>query len=145
MGGRVEEAGGGEVSKEGARKSDPEVPEKAQRRRFTAEYKLGILEAADACREPGELGALLRREGLYTSNLSVWRQQRQAGALDGLRPSKRGRKPRRHPEAKRIEQLERENRCLREELRKAQVIIEIQKKISRLMGNSEAVESEEPS
>ena len=145
MGEAGKKAGGGEVSKEGARRSDPEVPEKAQRRRFTAEYKLGILEAADACRDSGEVGALLRREGLYTSNVSVWRQQRQSGALNGLQPSKRGRKPRRHPEAKRIEQLERENRRLREELRKAQVIIEVQKKVAHLLGNSEAIESEEPS
>jgi transposase-like protein len=130
---------------EDAGRSDPEVPEKAQRRRFTAEYKLGILEAADACRGPGEVGALLRREGLYTSNLNVWRQQRQSGALNGLRPSKRGRKPRRHPEAKRIEQLERENRRLREELRKAQVIIDVQKKVAHLLGRSEAIESEESS
>jgi transposase len=112
----------------------PEVPEKAQRRRFTAEYKLGILEAADACDEPGEIGALLRREGLYSSILSTWREQRRSGALNGLSPRQRGRKRRRDPQAERIVALERELARVREELRKAQVIIEVQKKVARLLG-----------
>jgi transposase len=111
------------------------VTEKAQRRRFTPEYKLRILEAADACREPGEIGALLRREGLYSSHLGKWRELRRNGALSALRAKKRGRKLRRDPQAKRVEQLERENRRLREELRKAQVIIDVQKKVARLLGN----------
>jgi transposase len=111
------------------------VVEKAQRRRFTPEYKLRILEEADGCREPGEIGALLRREGLYTSNLSAWREQRRIGTLSGLSPKKRGRRPHRDPQAKRVEQLERDNRRLREELRKAQVIIDVQKKVARLLGN----------
>jgi len=111
----------------------PEVPEKAQRRRFTAEYKLGIVEAAEACRGPGEVGALLRREGLYSSHLSTWRQQQRAGALNGLSPRKRGRKLRRDPHAERIGQLEREIGRLREELRKAHVIIDVQKKVARLL------------
>jgi len=119
-------AGGGAAPGEARR--DPEVPERAQRRRFTAEYKLAMLDAADACREPGEVGALLRREGLYTSHLSVWRQQRREGALDGLSPNKRGRKLRRTAEARQVEQLEREVKGLREELRKAHVIIDVQKK-----------------
>jgi transposase-like protein len=106
---------------------------------------LGIVEAADACREPGEVGALLRREGLYTSHLSIWRQQRREGALDGLSPNKRGRKPRRPAEAKRIEQLEGENRRLREELRKAHVIIDVQKKVSRLLGNADGAANDEGS
>ena len=71
---------------------DPEVPVKAKRRTFSAVYKLRILEEADNCREPGEVGALLRREGLYSSNLTKWRRQREAGGLDGLKPKKRGRK-----------------------------------------------------
>ncbi len=70
--------------------TDPEVPEKALRRRFTAEYKLRVLQEADACSEPGEIGALLRREGLYSSHLVVWRRQRAEGTLEGLRPRKRG-------------------------------------------------------
>jgi len=115
--------------------SDPEVPEKAQRRRFTPEYKLRILEEADRCRESGEIGALLRREGLYTSNLSAWREQRRVGALGAL-SQKRGRKARRDPQAKRVAELEREIGSLREELRKARVIIDVQKKVARLLGNN---------
>jgi transposase-like protein len=118
-------------------RTDPEVPEKAQRRRFSEEYKLRIVEAADRCRNPGEVGALLRREGLYSSLLSIWRQQRRDGALDALRSRKRGPKPRRSAESWQIEQLERENVRLREELRKAEVIIEVQKKVSRLLSNLE--------
>jgi len=110
------------------------VTEKAQRRRFTSEYKLRILEEADRCRELGEIGGLLRREGLYTSNLSAWREQRRVGALGAL-SQKRGRKPRRDPQAQRVAELERENGRLREELRKARVIIDVQKKVARLLGN----------
>ena len=114
---------------------DPEVPEKAKRRRFKAAYKLEILEAADASSQPGEIGALLRREGLYSSHLSKWRQQRTAGALAGLRPRKRGRKPRPvDPQAKRITQLERENERLRLKLEQAEMIIDVQKKLSRILG-----------
>lgn len=128
-----------------ARGTDPEVPEKAQRRRFTAEYKLEIVKRAEACREPGEVGALLRREGLYTSHLTAWRQQYRAGALDGLSARRRGRKTRRDPHAKRIEELEREVGRLGEELRKAHVIIDVQKKVSRLLGHPEPGESDEES
>ena len=71
---------------------DPEVVVKAQRRRFTAEYKRRVLQEADACTQRGEVGALLRREGLYSSHLTTWRQQRQRGELQGLMPAKRGRK-----------------------------------------------------
>lgn len=136
---------GASAPSKGPRRRDPEVPEKAERRRFTAEYKLWVLEQADACREAGEIGALLRREGLYTSNLTQWRQQRRAGALTRLGPRKRGRKPRRDPQAKRIEQMEREMGRLREELRKAHVIIGVQKKVSRLLGNGETDENDEES
>ena len=122
---------------------DAEVPEKAQRRRFTAEYKLGIVEAAEACHGAGEVGALLRREGLYSSHLSTWRQQQRVGALNGLSPRTRGRKLRRDPQAERITQLEREVGRLREELRKAHVIIDVQKKVARLLDGA-AAENEEP-
>ncbi len=118
---------------------DPEVPEKARRRKFTAAYKLDILAQADACSEPGEIGALLRREGLYSSLLAKWRSQRAAGALAALSPKKRGRKPRRvDPQAKRVVQLERENARLREKLEKAEIIIEVQKKLSQLLESAEA-------
>ena len=114
---------------------DPEVPEKARRRRFKAAYKLEILQAADGCSEPGEIGALLRREGLYSSHLSKWRRQRDTGALEGLRPRKRGRKPRPvDPQAKRITQLERENERLQRKLEQAEIIIDVQKKLSRILG-----------
>ncbi len=115
---------------------DPEVPAKARRRRFTAQYKLDILEEVDRCTQPGEIGAVLRREGLYSSHLSKWRQQRDAGALAGLTPKKRGRKPRPvDPQAQRVAALERENARLRDKLEKAETIIEVQKKLSQLLTN----------
>ena len=118
---------------------DPEVPAKARRRTFTAKYKLKILAEADGCSKPGEIGALLRREGLYSSHLSKWRQQREEGALAGLTPKKRGRKPRPvDPQARRVAELERENARLQRKLEQAETIIEVQKKLSRLLESSEA-------
>jgi transposase len=114
---------------------DPEVPEAKARRRFTAQYKLRILEEADRCTEPGQLGVLLRREGLYSSNLTTWRRQRSEGILDSLSPKKRGRKSKeKNPLAERVGQLERENQRLRHKLKQAETIIEVQKKISQLLG-----------
>ena len=111
---------------------DPEVAEQAKRRRFTAEYKLRILREADACKRDGDLGALLRREGLYSSHLSTWRRQRDAIAKAGLKARKRG------PKAKavdpRVKQLERENARLKRRLEEAETIIEFQKKLSKLLG-----------
>jgi transposase-like protein len=111
------------------------VIEKPKRRRFTAEDKQRILELADACKEPGEQGALLRREGLYSSHLSAWRAQRKKG----LRPKKRGRKGK-TPEQQRVADLEKENsRLLREKakleakLKKADMIIAFQKKVAALL------------
>ena len=118
---------------------DPEVPAKARRRTFTAKYKLKILAEADGCSKPGEIGALLRREGLYSSHLSKWRQQREEGALAGLTPKKRGRKPRPvDPQARRVAELERENARLQRKLEQAETIIEVQKKLSRLLESSGA-------
>ena len=113
---------------------DPEVAEKAIRRKFTAAYKIGILKEADACRESGQLGALLRREGLYSSQLTTWRRQRDRGTLQALSPRKRGPKvepP--HPLVKRMETLEKENQQLRHQLKQAETIIEVQKKISEML------------
>jgi len=113
---------------------DPAVPEKPVRRRFTAEYKLRILREADRCTEPGQLGALLRREGLYSSHLTAWRQQRNEGTRAGLAPKRRGRKA--DPDAPLIaenERLKRETRRLAEKLRQAETIIEIQKKLSEIL------------
>jgi len=118
-----------------ATRPDPEVVEKPQRRRFTAEYKVRILREADACAEPGEIGALLRREGLYSSHLTEWRRQREQGAWAGLAPKKRGRRgapP--HPLARRVSELERENTRLQRRLQQAEAIIEVQKKVSELLG-----------
>ena len=106
---------------------DPEVTEKAKRRKFTAAYKLKILREADAC-EVGEVGALLRREGLYSSHLSTWRRQRRAGELEGLKPKARGVKAKAaDPALKRIAELERENQRLQKQLKDANTIIEVQK------------------
>jgi len=113
-----------------------EVLAKAERRRFTVEYKRRILQEADACRKPGELGALLRREGLYSSHLASWRSARARGELSGLSAKKRGPKARTpHPDAKRILQLERENRRLRARAERAEALIELQKKVAALLGN----------
>ncbi len=115
--------------------ADPEVTEKARRRQFSAEYKLRILEEADACAAPGEMGELLRREGLYSSHLTCWRKQRQEGSLRGLSPRKRGRKARpKNPLSKRVTELERENEILHKRLQQAELIIEVQKKVSQILG-----------
>jgi len=114
---------------------NPEVEEKAKRRSYSAEYKRRVLREADACTEPGEVGALLRREGLYSSHLSSWRKQRERGELAGLSPKKRGRKHRRKTvSAKEHERLQRENRRLRQRLEQAELIIDIQKKASEMLG-----------
>ncbi len=115
---------------------DPEVPEKKPRRKFTARYKLRILEEADACKEPGQIGALLRREGLYSSNLNTWRRQKEKGLLEALSPKKRGRKEKeKNPLAPRVAQLERENERLRKKLKQAEIIIDVQKKSHRSWGS----------
>jgi transposase-like protein len=111
---------------------DPEVRPKAERRRFAAEYKLRILTEADACTQHGEIGALLRREGLYRSHLDKWREQRRRGALQALAPHKRGPKP--DPQAAENARLRRENERLQQRLQRAETIIEIQKKLAALLG-----------
>ena len=109
-----------------------EVAEKATRRRFTAVYKRQILAEADQCTEPGELGKLLRREGLYSSSLKRWRQEREAGSLE---PKHRGRKPNPNKkEAQQLARLQRDNKRLTERLRQAELIIDVQKKVSEMMG-----------
>ncbi len=111
---------------------DPEVRPKAKHRRFTAEYKKRILDEADACTTAMQRGALVRREGLYSSHLTAWRRQRAHGILDGLAPKKRGVKP--NPLALENAQLRRENERLQEQLHRAETIIEVQKKVSQLLG-----------
>lgn len=120
---------------------DPELPPRAKRRRFRAGYKLQILKEADACTEPGEIGALLRREGLYSSHLTEWRRQRDAGALQAL-GDRRGRKAKSRLE-KENERLRRETEQLRHRLEQAERIIEVQKKVSELLGIASAPMSED--
>ena len=113
---------------------DPEVPEKTVRRKFTAAYKLRILKEAERCTELGQVGALLRREGLYASSLTLWRRQ----VAQGLVPKKRGpvaQKPDAH--VRRIAELERQNEKLTHKLKQAELIIDVQKKVAELLKGSE--------
>jgi len=115
--------------------SEVEVTAKPTRRRYTAEYKLRILREADACTGDGEVGALLRREGLYSSNLTVWRKQREREELQGLLQKKRGPLPReKNPLAVKVATLERENRRLRARSERAEGLVELQKKVSEILG-----------
>lgn len=111
---------------------DPEVPAKAQRRKFTAEYKLRIVREAERCKEPGEIGALLRREGLYSSLLTAWRREVEEGTRAALRSKKRG--PKARVVDPRVKEVERENAWLRKRLEHAELIIAVQKKVSALLG-----------
>jgi transposase len=115
---------------------DPEVVAKAKRRTFTAEYKQRILqEAESAAATPGGVGALLRREGLYSSHLVTWRRERSQGIQEALTPRKRGRKSQRNPLEEENQKLRRQNARLTEDLRKSNIIIEVQKKVAALLGN----------
>ena len=114
---------------------DPAVLEKPVRRHFGVEYKLGFLREADQCTESGQIGALLRRDGLYSSHLTAWRKQRSEGTLAGLAPKRRGRKA--SPDAPLVvenERLKRDNQRLTARLRQAETIIEVQKKLSEILG-----------
>lgn len=112
----------------------PEVLERPVRRRFTVEYKARILAEADACTESRMLGELLRREGLYSSHLSTWRRQRDEGVLAGLKPKQRGRKAKpKNPLADDVARLQRENQRLKYQLRQAELIIDVQKKVSEML------------
>ena len=111
---------------------DPQAPH-STRRRFTAEYKRKILEEADRCTQAGEVGELLRREGLYSSHLSNWRRQRKEGELAGLKEKSRGRKTTVTAESRELAKIKKENEQLKEKLRQANLIIETQKKLSQLL------------
>lgn len=118
----------------GSMEQEVEVVAKAQRRRFTAAYKRRILDEAERCTQPGAVGALLRREGLYSSHLTAWRAARARGELAGEGTRRRGPKAKGgHPEAKRILKLERENRRLRARAERAEALVEVQKKLSALL------------
>lgn len=130
----------GRVSGAGKQRRDPEVPERAQRRTFTAQYKLEVLAAYDAAPD-GEKGAVLRREGLYSSHLVEWRRARDAGALAGL-AAPRGR-PRRDKRDQRIAGLEAEKQRLEQELAKARFVVDVQAKLHALLETiSESAEPE---
>ncbi len=113
---------------------DPEVAARAARRHFNAEYKQRILREVDLCRDEGAIGALLRREGLYSSHLTTWRRQRDQAVQAALAPHKRGPKPTRNPLVEEMEKLRRENARLAQQLEKAEIIIDVQKKVSSLLG-----------
>lgn len=112
--------------------AEVEVVAKATRRRFTAEYKLAILREADGCRKPGQIGALLRREGLYTSHLAAWRRQRGKGELF---EKKRGPSPKeKNPLAAKVAALEKETKRLKARAERAEALVELQKKVSEILG-----------
>ena len=121
---------------------NPEVAARATRRRFSARYKLRILEQADGC-ESGEVGALLRREGLYWSNLQAWRRQREHGTLQALTPRKRGRKSKPvNPLDRQLKRVQAENRKLKRKLEKFEAMLDLQKKVSHPLGISLASSEE---
>jgi transposase-like protein len=114
---------------------DTEVPAKARRRRFTAEYKQKILREAEQCRKPGEIGALLRREGLYSSHLTVWRAAQASGARAGLEAKRRGKKPRvQDGQAQRVAELEHEVVRWKRRAERAEILVELQKKVASILG-----------
>src|ERR1700675_4674248 len=119
----------GEISREA------EVVAKATRRRFSAEYKLKILREADACKKPGEIGALLRREGLSFSNVKTWRAQRRKGELEGLAQKKRGPSPKeKNPLPAKVAALEREVARQKARAERAEALVDLQKKVSEILG-----------
>jgi len=121
---------------------DPEVAEKARRRRFTADYKARIVAEAEACTEPGQIGAILRREGIYSSNLAEWRRQAKEGGVSGLE-RRRGRKPA-DPRVAEIAKLKKQNQRLARRLEQAQAVIDVQKKLSEVLGIPLDNEDDEP-
>lgn len=122
-------------------KSETEVVVRAKRRQHTAEYKLRILRELDECTRKGEVGAILRREGLYSSLISKWREQREQGSLNGLGGQRRG--PKVDPNAAELARLQRENKRLKEKLERAELIIDVQKKVARLIGETPPSPNEE--
>ena len=122
-------------------RTETEVVPKAKRRQHTAEYKLRILGELDKCTGKGEVGAILRREGLYSSLISKWREQREQGSLNGLGGQRRG--PKVDPNAAELARLQRENKRLKEKLERAELIIDVQKKVARLIGETPPPPSEE--
>jgi transposase len=113
---------------------NPEVLARAKRRTYTGEYKQQVLAEADAAKGLGEIGAVLRRHGLYSSHLTKWRQERKSGILEGLAPQKRGPKSKANPLTAENQKLRRDNERLTDRLRKAEIVIDVQKKVAMLLG-----------
>src|SRR5262245_8094708 len=135
----VRRNGGATVGVEASSAPNSGVAAKPTRRRFTAEYKLRVLRESESLSQPGAIGALLRREGLYSTHLSAWRRQRDRGALEALQAIRRGRKPEPgHELRQRIAELEVDKQRLQERLRQAEAIISAQKKLSEILALSQA-------
>lgn len=117
-----------------SKRHDTEVLEKTTRRRFTADYKRRIVDEADKCKKPGELGALLRREGLYSSVVHTWRQKKLRGGDAALAQGKRGPVPKRDARDRRIDKLEHEKARLQKRVEQAEALIDLQKKVSLILG-----------
>jgi transposase-like protein len=142
---RATEEAPGSATLASASGTDSEVIARARRRQFSNADKRRILEAADRCTKPGEIGALMRREGVYSSSLSTWRRQREAAELAALAPQKRGPKvDENRAEARHIAQLTRERDHLRSRLDKALLVIDVQKKLAALLGNPIDDDSDKP-
>lgn len=127
-----------DMKKSDTEQPDPEVIERPKRRTFTLEYKWSILEQVKACTKPGEIGALLRREGLYSSHLTKWRVYFENAGKNALEPVKRGRKPKAKQDdaqLKEVRRLQKENALLQTRLKHAELIIDVQKKVSALLGS----------
>jgi transposase len=129
------ERNGGANNRAAAAPPNPEVSAKPKRRQFTAAYKARIVEEVQKCTEQGQIGVILRREGLYSSAITLWRRQYQSGALRALKDDKRGRKTTRDPRDQELERQRREIEHLNKKLHKAELIIDIQKKVAALLGN----------
>jgi transposase len=122
-------------------RTETEVVAKPKRRQHTVEYKLRVLRELDECSGKGEIGAILRREGLYSSLISKWREQREQGSLNGLGGQRRG--PKVDPNAAELARLRRENKRLKEQLERAELIIDVQKKVAKLVGETPLQPNEE--
>ncbi len=117
-----------------APRPNPEVLARAKRRTYSGDYKQQVLAEADAARGIGDIGAVLRRHGLYSSHLTKWRQERKSGILEGLAPQKRGPKSKANPLTAENQKLRRDNERLTDRLRKAEIVIDVQKKVAMLLG-----------
>ncbi len=123
----------GEGGREAPR-PNPEVLARGKRRTYTGEYKQKVLAEADAARGSGEIGAVLRRHGLYSSHLTKWRKERKSGIIEGLAPQKRGPKSKANPLTAENQKLRHDNERLTDRLRKAEIVIDVQKKVAMLLG-----------